>query len=125
MFGGRLVVSACFLILASCSPTSPDQRPAAANSVAGSAIPFAWPADLRIIGDGYPKAGDPCRRLGESALTVNYLDDSAMLVGCPGAASEAASTALVSGGGRIVGSAAGVTLISIPQGKANAGMPSN
>ncbi|MFM9979229.1 MAG: hypothetical protein ACKVOP_14440 [Sphingomonadaceae bacterium] len=89
-----------------------------------STTSFVWPAALRVMGDGHPKAGDPCRRLGESALTVEYLDDSAMLVGCPGTASGAASAALVSGGGRVVGSAAGVTLISIPQGNANAGMTS-
>jgi hypothetical protein len=74
------------------------------------------------VGDGYPRAGDACRRLGESAITMNYLDDSAILVGCPGAPKQTAASALVAAGGRVVGAAEGVTLISIPQGDANSGM---
>ncbi len=62
-----------------------------------------------------------CRRLGESALTVNFPDDSAILVGCPGVPGDSAAAALVAGGGKVVGEAEGVTLISIPQGDANAG----
>jgi hypothetical protein len=53
---------------------------------------------------------------------VEYLDDSAMLVGCPGAAGDPAAAALIAAGGRVVGEAQGVTMISIPRGDANAGM---
>lgn len=77
---------------------------------------FAWPGSLRVMGDGYPKAGDPCRRLGETAATSNYLDHTAVLVGCPGDATSAAATSITgNGSARVVGAADGVTLISVPE----------
>jgi hypothetical protein len=107
----------------SCAPSAPEA--ASQDRQQGSGAPaaaFAWPAALRVQGDGYPTASDTCRRLGESALTVNYLDDSAILVGCPGAPEGPAASALVASGGRVVGAVEGVTLISIPQGDANSGI---
>lgn len=38
---------------------------------------------LPVFGDGYPEPGAPCRRVGESAETIEFLDHTRDLVGCP------------------------------------------
>ena len=101
-----LLGSVAALSLAACS--QPEQTsPTAPISTA----PFVWPATLRVVGDGYPAAGAPCRRIGETAATVDYLDDSADLVGCP--ASDQAAIAAI--GGKSLGQVDGVALISVPR----------
>lgn len=67
-----------------------------------------WPSSLAVFGDGFPRPGDACRRVGESANTLNYLDDSASLVGCL-SADDAARL-----GGKVVATIEGVTLVSVP-----------
>jgi hypothetical protein len=127
-----IVVGGVFaLLLLSCgqsrSPTA-ETRAAEAPAMTAAAVKAAdWPSSLNVMGDGFPRPGDPCRRLGESPATANYLDDSARLVGCPGAATVAATAAIIANqGGKVVGSAGAgdslVTLISIPTGDSNAGM---
>ncbi|TDN57986.1 hypothetical protein [Paraburkholderia sp. BL10I2N1] len=93
-------------------------------SAAAASEPFVWPASLAPMGDGYPKAGDACRRLGEWAATVNYLDHMAVLVGCPGDSDSASVRAILRDPhARVVGAADGVTLISIPtEGKCGTGV---
>lgn len=70
--------------------------------------PAPWPDSLRVIGDGYPASGDSCRHLGETAATVDFLDHTRTLVGCP---TPKTAQAL---GGTVVGVVDGITLVSIP-----------
>ena len=85
------------------------------DAAATGPAPFVWPASLAPFGDGYPAAGDVCRRLGESPSTSDYLDHTATLVGCPGARDSRSAQAIVRGRhARVVGEVDGVTLISVP-----------
>jgi len=100
---GKFTVSAlaATLTLSACV-----QRPAA---VAGPAArPIPWRDTLTPLGDGYPAAGAPCRRVGESAATIDFLDHTALLVGCP---TQADAMQL---GGKLIGTVDGITLMSVP-----------
>lgn len=80
-----------------------------------SSSAFKWPASLRVLSEqGLPLPDGPCRRLGESAAVVDYLDHSRILVGCPGLPEDVASqTALkASPEALVVGVVDGVTLVS-------------
>ena len=109
-----ILAGASALALIACGQTADTSEPEApAEDVA------VIPETLAPFGDGYPASGDPCRRLGESSATSNYLDDSAILVGCP---TEASAEAL---GGEIVDNIDGVRLVSVSMGDANVGMGEN
>ena len=73
------------------------------------------PEGIRPFGDGYPNSGAPCRRLAETGLTVEWLDHTAILVGCPGGEKALAVRALVEGsGGSVVSVVEGYTVVSVP-----------
>jgi len=82
----------------------------------GGPTRFTWPTSVAAFGDGFPRSGDPCRRLGESPATSAYLDHRAILVGCPGSGDSVIAQAIIRGlQGRVVGEADGVTMISVPR----------
>lgn len=99
----------CALVgVAGCSAGTPERE---TNTTTGA----VWPATLKAVGDGYPEAGAPCRVVGETAATVDLLDDSATLVGCP---SPDQANAL---GGKVVATIEGITLVSVPRQTPSAG----
>lgn len=122
---GYLSAIAAALAVSGCGgmPKSDTAAGSDGNSLSpAAATAFAWPASLVPFGSGYPATGAPCRQVGESAATSNFLDDSAILVGCPGPPTDPAAAAILSASkGRIVGEVDGVTLISVPTADANQG----
>lgn len=70
------------------------------------------PADLPLM-RGFRGDDDPCRLVGESAATVNYLDHTRWLVGCP-AGSAGLAEILEEFGGDEVDRIGGYVLISVP-----------
>lgn len=87
----------------------------AAGTPAPAHADTEWPQALRPFGGGYPKAGDPCSKVGETAATAEFLDDSAMLIACPASRSSVlVRRFLDTTGGRIVGEVEGFALVSVP-----------
>ena len=126
-------VAACavvVVVLAACSPpAAPDPVPAPAPPPPAPLVPddvagppplvsngdFDWPDSVAAFGAGYPKAGDPCRNLGEASATGEYLDHTLDLVGCPGGPETPAARALIAAGGHLNGQHDGVAMISMPR----------
>lgn len=112
------VVMALAAGLAGCSAAD-DTSASGSEATATDAAVSEWPASLTVVGDGFPTAGAPCRRIGESAATVNYLDDSASLVGCK---VQADAEAL---GGKVLTVIDGITLVSVPNGPSTVAVSSD
>jgi len=106
---GILSAGAAMALLAGCNQAAPADDDDSAQQTTDA---FQWPASLKVVGDGYPGPGAPCRRIGETAATIDFLDDSAALVGCP-TAEEADKL-----GGKVLTVVDGVTLVSVPNDRA-------
>jgi hypothetical protein len=98
---------ACSALLFACAPGSGHDAGTATGTQTQAAL-TPWPASLKPFGEAYPVPGSTCRRVGESAATIDFLDDSAMLIGCPDSKAAAAL------GGRLVATIDGISLVSVP-----------
>lgn len=94
---------------------SPALLIVAALAACGSPDPAYGPPELSgLVGvRPYPGPGDVCQVIGENALTANYLDDSATLIGCPRAESGAIAERMAEGAVQ-VGRAGEWVLLSVP-----------
>ncbi len=99
------------LFAAGCDDGAREAATPAATPAAGA---VKVPEKLRPLGNGFPQPGSPCRRLGESAATSNYLDHTRILVGCPGNRNSAVVHSVIALGGHILTEIDGVVLLSVP-----------
>ncbi len=97
-------------LVAGCEGGSRVETP----SAAADATPAEIPDKLHPFGGGFPSKGSPCRRLGESSATSNYLDHTRILVGCPGTRESAVVQTVIATGGHIVAEIDGVVMLSVP-----------
>ena len=67
-----------------------------------------------VFVSGYRSASDPCQLTGESAFTIDFLDDAANLVSCP-TGSESAATLVSETGALTVTQTQSFTLYSVPR----------
>lgn len=95
----RLIALSGLMLLSACASAPTSTRP-------------AFPDGLKVMSEGYPYPGGPCRLLGETFATSELLDDSADLLGCP---ADAMTDPKVAGLGRVVGQFEGVVLVSVPK----------
>ena len=111
---GLLAVVAAVAV-SGCQKAPETTSAPAGDAAATAATQATWPASLNVFGDGFPNPGDPCRRVGESAATINFLDHTATLAGCL-SPDDAAKL-----GGTVVATIDGVTLVSVPSAAAMPG----
>jgi hypothetical protein len=112
----RTVIQTCLISTVAALALSGCQKAAEKSEAPADKTALSeWPASLTVVGDGFPNSGDVCRKIGETAATVNYLDDSATLAGCL-TAEDAAKL-----DGKVVGEVDGVTLVSVPANANQAG----
>ncbi len=103
----HLVLLLCAATLAACQETPPE------TPADQGAAPAPANDNLRLV-RGYRSDDDWCQLTGESAFTVNYLDDAADLVSCP-TGSDAAQSLVDMYGAIEVTDTGGYTVYTVPR----------
>lgn len=100
----------CIGLLSACQRVEPTEPAVAPQAETPAPSPATRASSLVFVGTGYPTDGAPCRRLGESEATSQWLDHTADLFGCPDPASASAL------GGKVVATIEGMTVVSVSRG---------
>jgi hypothetical protein len=103
------VLAAC--CTANAAPITPPPDPTVTAPPPSG--PGSGAAVLPMSSDGYRFAGDPCRLVGESSWTVDFLNDAADLVGCPVTADSRAF--MEQTGGAVVAQVGDIQLFRVPR----------
>ena len=80
---------------------------------AGSVVKVSSPPDGLPVVRPYPAPGDTCHVIGESDATRDFLDDAALLIGCPSHEAEAIADRQAEGAS-VVALQGTWTLLSLP-----------
>ncbi|WP_424832547.1 hypothetical protein [Ruegeria sp.] len=99
----RKLIVLC-LVLTACQET-PSETPVQAVAPPND--------DLRFVG-GYRATDDECQLTGETAFTIDFLDDAADLVSCP-TGSDAAQSLVDMYSARQMAETGGYTVYSVPR----------
>ncbi|CAD0186472.1 hypothetical protein RUESEDTHA_03380 [Ruegeria sp. THAF57] len=103
----RLIMLGSALALAACQDMPLEEE--AADMV----IKTPTNDNLRLVG-GYRSTDDDCQLTGETAFTIDFLDDAADLVSCP-TGSDAAQSLVAMYNARKVAQTGGYTVYTIPR----------
>ncbi|CUK04389.1 hypothetical protein RUE5091_02620 [Ruegeria denitrificans] len=103
----RLIGVALLLILTGCQDMPLE------TEAADTFIVSPTNDDLRLV-RGYRSTDDDCQLTGETAFTVDFLDDAADLVSCP-SGSDAAQSLVDMYSARQVAKTGGYTVYSVPR----------
>ena len=80
----------------------------------GTEVAVSEPDPKLVFVRGYRSAGDDCRLVGESAFTVDFLDDAADLVACSTGSTDMA-TLMAETGAPVLTQTNSYTLFNVPR----------
>ena len=103
----KLIGLGVFLAIAGCQDMPLE------NEAADTVIRSPTNNNLRLV-RGYRSTDDDCQLTGETAFTIDFLDDAADLVSCP-SGSDAAQSLVDMYGARQVAETGGYSVYTVPR----------